>query len=187
MPVCVLVGPPGAGKSAVGRTLAARLGVQFRDTDEDVERTAGKVIADIFVEDGEAAFRSLERDAVAQALGEHQGVVSLGGGAVLDPDTRAALHRQQVVFLDTTLSVALRRTGMTGSRPLLLGNTRAQLKALLDSRRPLYEEVSQHTVDTSEASVADVAARVAALVTAPPAGPSTATRSVGPTGRQASP
>jgi shikimate kinase len=146
-PVVVLVGPPGSGKSTVARVLAARLGVAHRDSDTDVETQAGKAISDIFVDSGEAAFRALEKDAVAAAL-DHDGVVSLGGGAVLDADTRALLAGQPVVFLDVSLSEAARRVGLGTSRPLLLGNVRAQLKNLMDARRPLYTEVATIVVDT---------------------------------------
>ncbi|HEU4425282.1 MAG TPA: shikimate kinase, partial [Pilimelia sp.] len=88
MPVCVIVGPPGAGKTTIGELVAAALGVGFRDTDADVEAMAGKSVPDIFVEDGEAAFRTLERQAVAAALASFDGVLALGGGAVMAEQTR---------------------------------------------------------------------------------------------------
>ena len=144
----VLVGPPGAGKTTVGMLLAERLGVGLRDTDTDVEESAGATISDLFVDHGEAHFRALERQAVTTALTEHEGVLSLGGGAVVDPGTREALLGHRVVFLDVGLAEAVRRVGLGASRPLLLGNVRAQLKALLDQRRPMYEAVAWRTVDT---------------------------------------
>jgi shikimate kinase len=145
----VLVGPPGAGKSTVGRLLAERLGVGFRDTDDDVETVAGKSISDIFVDDGEPAFRALEREAVAAALTTHDGVLALGGGAVADPGTRDLLGGHCVVFLDVGLADAANRVGLNRDRPLLIGNPRAQLKRLLDERRPLYVRVATLTVDTA--------------------------------------
>ncbi len=147
----------GAGKTTVGAELAARWGVELRDTDADVEAVAGKPVAEIFVDDGEAAFRALERTAVARALAEHTGVVAVGGGAVMDDETRAALVLHRVVFLDVGLSDAAARVGLGTTRPLLLGNVRGQIKALLDARRKLYEEVAGLRVDTDGLTVFDVA------------------------------
>lgn len=159
-PRAVLVGPPGAGKSTIGRALARRWSVPFRDTDADVEAVAGKEVADIFLVDGEAAFRSLERAAVASAVREHDGVLSLGGGAILDPDTRALLTAHTVVFLDVTLEAAVKRVGMARDRPLLLGNPRTQLGLLMKERKPLYAEVATLTVDTSDRTPDEVVATI---------------------------
>jgi shikimate kinase len=161
-PRAVLVGPPGAGKSTVGRALAQRWAVEFRDTDDDVAAALGASIADIFVERGEAAFRAAERDAVRAALAEHRGVLALGGGAVLDATTRAALHGHPVVFLDVSLAAAVPRVGLNRDRPLLLESPRAQLKALMDARHPLYVEVAAVTVDTSDLDVPTVVDAVVA-------------------------
>ena len=148
-PIVVLVGPPGAGKTTVGQLLADRLGVGLRDTDADIEALAGKTITEIFTEDGEPAFRELERKAVHAALTEHDGVLALGGGAVLDAGTRAALRGRRVAFLKIGLAEGIRRTGMSTARPLLSGmNPRATFKALLDARLPLYREVATVEVDT---------------------------------------
>lgn len=156
-PRLVVVGPPGAGKTTVGALLARRWGLTFRDTDQDVEDQAGKPVSDIFVDDGEAAFRRLEAAAVTAALTSHEGVLALGGGAVLDPSTRAALAGQHVAFLDVGLAEASSRVGLGVTRPLLLGNVRSQLKALLDARRPLYREVATVTVLTDRRPVEEVA------------------------------
>lgn len=161
-PVVVLVGPPGAGKSTVGQLVAQRRGVGFRDTDADVEALAGHSVADLFVDRGEAAFRELERDAVQRALADHDGVLALGGGAVLDGDTRARLAPHRVVFLDVGLTDAAARVGLNRDRPLLLGNPRAQLRAMLEQRRPLYAEVATVTVSTDGRSAEDVATAVEA-------------------------
>lgn len=147
-PRVVLVGPMGAGKTTVGRVLAERWGVEVRDTDADVEARAGKPVSDIFVEDGEERFRELEREAVETALATHDGVLSLGGGAVLDPATREALAGHRVVFLRVGLADAVRRVGLGTGRPLLLGNVRSRVRQLLEERTPIYEAVATLTVDT---------------------------------------
>ncbi len=163
-PVAIIVGVPGAGKSTVGRALAERLGVGFRDTDTDVELHDGRPIADIFVETGEAEFRRLEAAAVADALAEHEGVLALGGGAVLDPQTRRLLEGRMVVWLRVGLAAAAQRAGLSAARPLLMGNVRAQLKVLMDARGPLYAEVACVVVDNDELDVdAAVEAILAAL------------------------
>jgi len=162
-PLLVLVGPPGAGKSTVGKAVAGRLGVAFRDTDTDVEATAGKAVSDVFVDDGEAVFRALERAAVERALRDHDGVLSLGGGAVLDAETRQQLSDHHVVLLDADLGAATTRVGMGRGRPLVGLNPRAQLRQLLQERRPLYLEVARDVVDTSAMTPLQVVERVVAL------------------------
>jgi shikimate kinase len=156
-PVLVIVGPPGAGKTTAAREVADRLGVGFRDTDADVEAAAGVSMADIFVEHGEARFRSLERAAVAAALAEHDGVLSVGGGAVLDADTRASLNGRPVVFLDVGIKDAASRIGFNRDRPLLLGNPRAQWIRLMEQRRTFYEEVATTTMSTDNRTPDQVA------------------------------
>jgi shikimate kinase len=160
-PAAILIGPPGAGKSTVGPLLAGLLRVTFLDTDSDIEQAAGKPVSDIFIEDGEPAFRALEREAVARAVAAHPGVLGLGGGAVLDPGTRQLLAGQQVVYLETGFAAATKRVGLDKARPLLLGNPRAQLKALLDQRLPIYAELAWITVRTDSSSPAEVADEIA--------------------------
>ena len=144
----VVVGAPGAGKSSVGQRVATRLGVEFLDTDRLIEDEIGKSVGDIFVSDGEAAFRAREAGAVARALEVDDAVVSLGGGSVLDPRTRVLLREQPVVWLRVGIAEATKRVGLGTARPLLLGNVRGTLMRLLDERTPLYEEVATWTVDT---------------------------------------
>lgn len=160
-PAVVLVGPMGAGKSTVAGELARRTGLPVRDTDIDVENAAGSSISDLFITEGEARFREWERAAVLAALAEHPGVLALGGGAVLDPEVRAALRDHRVVFLNLSMPVGVRRTGMATNRPLLTGiNPRATYKALLDARLPLYREVAVLEVDTDALSAVEVAQRI---------------------------
>ncbi|GAA3462460.1 shikimate kinase [Saccharothrix longispora] len=150
-PRFVVLGPPGAGKTTVGRLLAERLGVTFRDTDDDVVAAAGKPISDIFTTDGEPAFRALEERAVAAGLADHDGVLALGGGAVLSAATRERLAGHTVVFLGVGTAEGVRRTGLSTARPLLAGvNPRSTFKALLDARLPLYREVATIEVLTDD-------------------------------------
>ncbi|MGN5378097.1 shikimate kinase [Streptomyces lasalocidi] len=138
----------GVGKSTVGQLLAERLGLGYRDTDDDIVAEQGRSIAEIFVDDGEPAFRAIEKLAVATALAEHEGVLALGGGAVLDVDTRALLSGQRVVYLSMDVEEAVKRTGLNAARPLLAVNPRKQWRELMEARRHLYEEVASAVVAT---------------------------------------
>lgn len=157
----MLVGPPGAGKTTVGGLLAEALGVAFRDVDTDIEAVAGKPIPEIFFDEGEEHFRKLEREAVAAALSSFDGVLALGGGAILAEATRAVLAGHTVVYLSVQLSDAVSRVGLGAGRPLLALNPRATLKYLLDQRRPLYEEVATVTVVTDGREPEEIAAELA--------------------------
>jgi shikimate kinase len=163
-PVAVIVGAPGAGKTTVGRAVAAALGVGFRDTDADIVAATGKTVADLFLLDGEDEFRRLETVAVAEALASHDGVLALGGGAVLAESTRERLAGHVVVFLDVGLADAASRVGMARDRPLLLGNPRGQLLAMLDARRPVYQQVATVIVPTDGRTISEVTAAVLAAL-----------------------
>jgi shikimate kinase len=169
-PLAILIGPPGAGKTTVGAELASRLGVAFLDTDTSIEAVTGKPVSDIFIDDGEEAFRELERTAVAAAVGGQTGVVGLGGGAILDAGTRALLAGRPVVYLAASFGELAKRVGMDRPRPLLIGNPRGQLKSLLEQRLPIYEGLAWLTVDTDGREPDEIAGQIAdAIVTARPA------------------
>jgi shikimate kinase len=156
-PAIVLVGPPGAGKSTVAALLGGLLHLPVRETDADVEAAAEAAVPDIFVEQGEQAFRTLERAAVTAALSEHRGVLVLGGGAVMDPLSEAALAGHTVVFLDVNIADAAKRVGFNRDRPVGLGNPRAQWLKLMDHRRPVYARVATVTVPTDGRSPEQIA------------------------------
>ena len=165
-PVVVLVGPPGAGKTTVGRVLAERLGVRLHDTDAAIEEAAGRSISDIFVQDGEAHFRELERVEVVRALAEEGGVVALGGGAVMQEAVATALREgdHRVAFLDVTISDAAGRVGFDVSRPLLVVNPRAAWTRLMNARRPTYESLATVRVDTGGRTPEDIADELVAAL-----------------------
>ncbi|WP_329460446.1 shikimate kinase [Streptomyces sp. NBC_01497] len=148
----------GVGKSTVGELLAQRLDAAYRDTDADIVASQGKEISDIFLDDGEPHFRALESAAVRAALAEHTGVLSLGGGAVLDASTRELLGGLPVAYLTMEVTEAVRRTGLSAARPLLtVVNPRQQWKQLMEERRHLYTEVARVVVATDERTPEEVA------------------------------
>ena len=157
----VLVGAPGAGKSTVGKRLARRLGVGFVDVDAAIEREAGKLIAEIFADEGEAHFRQLEERATIGHVGAG-GVVALGGGAVMNPAIREALVGHDVIWLKVSIGQASRRVGLNTVRPLLLGNTRSRLVELLRERTPIYESLATQIVDTDGRGSSEVADQLVA-------------------------
>jgi shikimate kinase len=170
-PLVVLIGPPGAGKSAVGALLADRLGVEFRDTDAEVGAAAGKPVSDIFIENGEGAFRELERAAVARALDEdgalreHGGVLALGSGAVLDDGIRLLLEGVPVVYLSAEFGTVARRIGLDRPRVMVPGNPRGRLRAMLGERDAIYRHLAAVIVPTDDLDPDELADQVAAEVT----------------------
>jgi len=170
-PLVVLIGPPGAGKSAGGPLVAARLGVPFRDTDAEVGAAAGQPVSDIFIEQGEEAFRALEREAAAHALDEHGalrergGVLALGSGAVLDDQILRLLDGLPVVYLSADFATIARRIGLDRPRVVVPGNPRGRLRAMLAERHPVYERVAAVTVPTDDLDPDELADQIAALVT----------------------
>jgi shikimate kinase len=163
-PAAVLVGAPGAGKSTIGAAVAGLLKLPFTDADTIIEERAGKPIPEIFIDDGEDAFRAMERSVIAEALSTFDGILALGGGAILHDGTRELLAGHTVVYLSVELSSAVKRVGLGAGRPLLSVNPRATLKYLLDQRRPLYASVATHTIATDERTAEEISAEVAALL-----------------------
>jgi shikimate kinase len=167
-PLVILIGPPGAGKSAVGPLLADRLGVEFRDTDAEVGAAAGKPVSDIFIENGEETFRELERTAAANALDalrQHGGVLALGSGAVLDAGIQHLLDGLPVVYLSAQFGTVARRIGLDRPRIVVPGNPRGRLRAMLDERDTIYQRLAAVTVPTDDLDPDELAAELAARVT----------------------
>lgn len=140
----VLIGLMGAGKSCIGRHLAAALGLKFVDADAEVERAAGCTIDEIFERHGEAAFRDGERRVIERLLGQAVQVLATGGGSFMDPKTRAAIHERAIsVWLRADLDLLLKRTGRRNNRPLLKrGDPRSILEGLMTERYPVYGEAN---------------------------------------------
>jgi len=162
----VLIGPPGSGKSTVGVALAAHLQWPFVDTDALIELKASKKITDIFVEDGEEHFRTIEFETLQEVLREPSAVISLGGGAPISQRAQDALvsSESSIVFLDASLSTAAPRVGFNRDRPLLLGNPRAQWQALSDQRRPIYEKLSTLSIKVDDMSVDEIVSIIESIM-----------------------
>ncbi len=158
-PRLVVVGMPASGKSTVGQEVATALGVPFVDADRVIEERTGKLIREIFSDEGEAAFRAIEESVVLDAL-TSDGVVSLGGGAVLSSVIREALQGVPVAWLQVSVATATRRAGLNQLRPLLLGDVRARMEALLEERRHLYESVATIQISTERTTPADLAVAI---------------------------
>jgi shikimate kinase len=159
----VLIGAPGAGKSTVGKALSEKLNREFLDTDVLIQDSTGKTVTDIFVVDGEEAFRAIELNVLADVLKSENTVISLGGGAPISEQAQRLITDSQslVIFLDVSLATAAPRVGFNRDRPLLLGNPRAQWQALSDKRRPIYERLADVAIKVDEM---DVDAIVTAIV-----------------------
>jgi shikimate kinase len=171
-PLVVLIGPPGVGKTAVGPLVAARLGVAFRDTDAEVGAAAGKPVGDIFIENGEEAFRELEREAAVRALDEQSamrkngGVLALGSGAVLDDRIGRLLEGLPVVYLSADFGTIARRMGLDRPRVVVPGNPRGRLRAMLAERHPLYQRLAAVTVETDDLDPEELAEQIADQIAA---------------------
>jgi shikimate kinase len=165
-PNLILIGPPGAGKSSIGKQLSKSLAVSFTDTDAQIEAQTGKKISDIFLEDGEAKFREIEREVVLEELANQNGVLALGGGSVLDKDVAAKLSalKSHVIYLEVSISNAAPRVGFNKDRPLLAVNPRQQWLALMEKRRPIYESLAGISVSTDNKKPSEVVKEIQELL-----------------------
>jgi shikimate kinase len=149
-PKAVLIGLPGSGKSTIGRRLAKAMGCALIDTDAVIVERTGRSIAEIFTEDGESGFRRIEEQVVREALESHDGILSLGGGAVTTPGVRDALVGQTVIYLEITAAEGIRRTGGSTVRPLLAGPDRDEkYRKLMADRVPLYRRIATIRINTN--------------------------------------
>jgi len=155
----VLIGPPGAGKTSIGKALSKELELAFIDSDAEIERISGKTISEIFVDQGEAVFRKTEVETVTRILAEFDGVVALGGGAPINPEIQKVLLNSEypVIFIDVSISQAANRIGFNKDRPLLMINPRQQWLHLMSERRPIYEKLATITVSSDNSKPAEVA------------------------------
>ena len=158
----VLIGPPGAGKSSIGKALAKELNLNFIDSDSEIEKISHKKISEIFVEDGEPAFRLLEVDVVRKVLSDFDGVISLGGGAPINKEIQEVLQDADypVVFIDVSIAQAATRIGFNKDRPLLLVNPRQQWISLMNDRRPIYEKLASQTISSDNQKPHEVAKQI---------------------------
>ena len=158
----VLIGPPGAGKSSIGKALAKELNLNFIDSDSEIEKISHKRISEIFIEDGEPAFLLLEVDVVRKVLADFDGVISLGGGAPINKEIQEVLQdaNYPVVFIDVSIAQAATRIGFNKDRPLLLVNPRQQWISLMNDRRPIYEKLASQTISSDNQKPHEVAKQI---------------------------
>lgn len=168
-PKAVLIGLPGSGKSTIGRRLAKAMGLSLLDTDAAIEARTGRSIPDIFATDGEPGFRRIEEDVVREALQTHDGILSLGGGAVTTAGVREALSGHTVVYLEISAEEGVRRTSGNTVRPLLAGPDREEkYREIMNARVPLYRRVATIRVNTNRRNPGAVVRYIASRLENPP-------------------
>ena len=168
-PKAVLIGLPGSGKSTIGRRLAKAMGLAVLDTDAVIEERAGRSIAEIFSAEGESGFRRIEEQVIREALETHDGILSLGGGAITTPGVRDALAGHNVVYLEISAAEGIRRTGGSVIRPLLAGPDRAEkYRALMNERVPLYRRVASIRINTNRRNPGAVVRYIVGRLEDPP-------------------
>ena len=157
-PRVILIGPMGSGKTTIGSLLAQRLGLNFRDTDHLIEEQEGKTVSQIFLDQGEDAFRVIEKRVLREELLTDGTVLSLGGGAPISIDAQSALRAisSRIIFLDISLSTVAPRIGFNRDRPLLLNNPRGQWQTLMEARRPIYEAIADATINVDDKSEEEI-------------------------------
>jgi shikimate kinase len=161
----ILIGPPGSGKSTIGKALARKTGQSFTDTDSVIELRTGNSISQIFVDKGEPWFRQLEAEVLEEELGKLEGILSLGGGAPLSETAQNLLQKVSVakIYLDVSLATAAPRVGFNRDRPLLLNNPRGAWQELMEKRRPIYEAIATHIVKVDERAPKDIVDEIVRL------------------------
>jgi shikimate kinase len=165
-PRVILIGPMGSGKSTIGKSLANKLSLQFRDTDSVIEEQAKKTVSQIFIEDGEDAFRLIEKSVLRQELLSDDTVLALGGGAPISVDAQSALRaiKSHVIYLDISLANVAPRIGFNRDRPLLLNNPRGQWQSLMEARRPIYESIADTIVDVNKRSQNEIVSQIMEVI-----------------------
>ena len=161
-PRVILIGPMGSGKTTVGKLVAEKLQIPFRDTDQVIEETTGKSVSDIFLEDGEDEFRAIEKKVLKDELLADGAVLALGGGAPISVDAQSALRAiaSPVIYLDISLAAVAPRIGFNRDRPLLLHNPRGQWQTLMEARRPIYESIADSVIDVNDKTEAEIVSLV---------------------------
>jgi shikimate kinase len=157
-PRVILIGPMGSGKTTIGSLVAGKLGLSFRDTDHLIEEQEEKTVSQIFLDEGEDAFRAIEKRVLREELLTDGTVLSLGGGAPISIDAQSALRAiaSHIIFLDISLSTVAPRIGFNRDRPLLLNNPRGQWQTLMETRRPIYEAIADTIINVDDKSEEEI-------------------------------